>query len=191
MNRRLKLILPLTNIAVAIVLLWIGSVKSTGDSASRGYLALLVCNMSNVPANLFRNVVMPPLEHILLSFWPIAKIESCYSFGHGLGICLFLAGVGVTWYMVAVQLQPNGADPSDEVILAHLTGSVIADIVLICAGVFFALVGISEFISLRWYSSAKAFESLLPYAVWSIATIVTYGRDILKCLSRPVIGRTG
>jgi len=175
---KLRYVLPAVNLVFAALLLVIDDLTPMPSGTSGGSWAYQLCNLINLPASLLRNIGSLPFEY-LTQFCSPAKIDACYSARYGISLCIFSVGVGLPWYTVGYRLETKGNGRSPNFFIR-----VIVDLALISLGVLFGLIGIANAIYGQISLGAnKASLLLLPYGAWSVATILAYGRDLIRCLA--------
>jgi hypothetical protein len=181
---RLRLLLPVANVACGAALLTYGDLHhDRGSGISPGSPEAVLCYLINAPAALFRNLVVFIWDRLVVANCSAVNSDVCYSVGRSVEFYFFLVAVGVLWYWVGLQFDSMGEQkragmPSRRVL------RVIVDVTLVLIGVFFGFSAVAvwqDFVWTRWlFSSLRG----LPYAAWATALTVTYGYDLYWHIGR-------
>ena len=182
MRRRLKMMLPGANVTVAAVLLGVGYTRPLWEWVPVPWEIALAYAI-NVPANLLRNLVYFLWDKHVYPLCSVASAETCINFEGKIGIAIFLAGVGIVWYIVGLEIESIGQNKR-AIVPSFTPLRVGADaILLLVAGILVFIV------AANWRSREGTFAPLPVldsscYLAWAVAIAIAYGRDLFRCVAR-------
>ena len=176
MRRRLRIILPIINLVIAIVLLSWSRLKSYTD-----LWEMFLCQWINTPATLAHKLIMSVWSKAViarLSSSTVTRLE--YELGI-LDASVYLILVFATWYIVGLELETKGGDKL-VIVPSSKLGRVIMDGLIVLVGIVLILSEIEHWT--RDYFSAWVFLRAALHLSWAFLFIVIYGRDLIRSVSK-------
>ena len=171
MTRRIRLLLPLAQVLLAVVLVWSNfhQPASFGDppwaKPDRQF-----CDGLNAPATLIR---------VLL----VAVADRWWQGGHAVNVFLetsvFFCLVGLLWYLASVEIGGNGRS-----VLTQRTGfRKAADV---CAILYGVIIGVAGSLHSNNLGVLPVYSRLvaIPYLAWAALLVTFYGRDLYLVLKK-------
>jgi hypothetical protein len=180
MNGRLKVILPIVNVAVAAILLGIGDTRPVQEWSPTPWEMALAFSI-NAPANLLRSLVSFEWDKHIYPHCSMANAETCIKFERVIEMAVFLLGVAFVWYVVALEIE---ATRRGTRAMARLRTPLrmLVDLVLFLAGSFFVFLFAANLGSWRLVLRSWTDLGVVLYLVWGLALAIPYGRDLTRCL---------
>jgi hypothetical protein len=173
---RLKLVLPLCQVIIAVVLLISGH-KQLEDAKGRrlygnfGPPATRVCYAINGPAFLGRALVA--------DLWVRLDGPSRIDF---MLDSLFLAFVALLWYLVATEIEAGVKHKG--ISFLPLRWRITVDAVLVLSGIFCGLVSVALWAgrNLQYTHLAQFAVEVMLYMMWAIALMSRYTHDLFRSI---------
>lgn len=174
MRTRLRIILPVVNLMLAIVLLYWG--RSNNYADLRG---VLLCQWINTPATIAHKLLMSLWNNIVivnLSSSTLTRFEQQLGM---FATLTYLVVIVATWYIVGLELSKTEANKRALVPLSR-KGRVVVDGLIILVGIVLMLV---EFENWRHdYLSLWILLRATLHLAWALLFIFAYGRDFVRGL---------
>ena len=167
MRHRLRVLLPLTQVAIATILKATGLLRrDTGATPQFLEPGPQACDAINAPVALIQQLLIGSTNRWLIRLDPSLSlvIED--------GVYLLL--VWLVWYSVTIEMEGNGLST-----LAPMTGSrTVADAVAIMFAFALGAFGFLACVQLR-EKPVYAFMVGIPYFLWFVIGTVFYARDLV------------
>ena len=178
---RIKLVLPLIQIALAVTLLAVGHYTRTvvpGREYHYGEPATRMCYAINAPVLVLRFAA--------LYLWNAAHLTVSSATG-AVDIGIFLTGVGLLWYLVGTSIESwrrrrSGMAPPSLRTSVRVT----VDLCLIILGVSLGLMGVGTWMLIHWGSPLQAALEASLYEIWALALTTICAHDLWSCLRHSV-----
>jgi hypothetical protein len=137
----------------------------------------------NAPANLLRDLVRVLWDKHVYPNCSMENADKCIRIGMGIEIFVFLLGVAFIWYIVALEIK---ATRRGTITMAHLgtPARVVVDAGLVAAGSVFLILFVENWKSLHLIMAPWYGAGIFCYLAWALFIVVSYGRDLIRCISR-------
>ncbi len=171
MTRRIRLLLPLAQVLLAVVLVWSNfhQPASFGDP-SWAKPDRQFCDGLNAPATLIRSFLVAVSDR----WWPGNNTVNVF-----LETFVFFCLVGLVWYLASVEIGGSGRS-----VLTQRTGfRRAADLFAILFGVAIGVAGSLHSANLGTLAAYRRLVAI-PYLAWAALIVTFYGRDLYLVLKR-------
>lgn len=190
MRTRMRLVLPLAQVAIAIILKthnFLGPDPLVHPAWQRADNQF--CNGLNAPATLVRELLGRTAARLECLLWIPAGLRSAtpccwgylsYPVDLALDTIVYFGLVWLVWYGVSVEIRGGG----QSVLASKTRMRAVADALAIVFSVAMVAYGLeirSGFRAPSAYWNVVA----VPYYIWGVSVMIFYGRDLRSCFRTP------
>ena len=179
---RPRFILPAINLAIATPLVIVAYVRF-----AHGYLdthppELVACYFISLPAAFLRFFTVGLLHKVTPALCPSAHLDLCYQIIYYADPCLLLFAVGMTWYLVGLEIEARGREKR-ALVPSRIFLRIVVDLALIVIGVLIPFAGVGHW---AWHPSGSIWliMQFVFFVAWGIAFTVVYGQDLIRCIAQ-------
>ncbi len=177
MRAKLKVILPVVNVAIAATLLGIGYGRRV-----EGWFDIPVelAYSINAPANLLRDLTWFEWNKHIYPHCSAANSEACIKAERGIETVVFLLGIAFVWYVVAVEIEA-GRRGTRAMARFGTPARAFVDVVLFSVGAVFAFLFVANW---RTLPNVPGSWFIFFYLAWALALVISYGNDLVRIVRR-------
>lgn len=176
MSGRLKVILPVVNVAITAILLGIGYGHPVGGWFD---LPVELAYSINAPANLLRDLIWFEWNKHIYPHCSVANSEACIKAERGIETVAFLLSIAFVWYVVAAEIEA-GRRGTRATARFGTPARVFVDVVLFSAGAVFAFLFVANWRSWHLLFRSWAGLGVFLYLAWALALVIPYGNDLVR-----------
>jgi hypothetical protein len=168
--------LPITNLAVAVVLLCIGYTRPIREWQPSPW-EIAVCYSINAPANLIRFLAQRFWFRVTMNC-PLARLESCIHLGVPFEIGVLLLAIAVLWYELGAAIERR-ANASFK--CARPVQRLIIDFAFVVIGSVCVFISVEDLKNPRRLAPIPSM-GIACYMIWGFALVLLFGQELVRAL---------